>query len=295
MYDVGFIIISHNNSQQSLRLLNTLNKMFNFPPIAWHHDFSKSPFPTSKLSSNVQLVQNYVQTSWGSYSLVEAKLRALALLYRDEGPYYYVTLSGADYPVMNAKSIISDLEASKYDALIRNTLIDYYHLNKEWHKQFYKRYCSIKLLFRRKNKTGLNIVSQVTLFKHPIITSFFTPFSKTVKCWGGEFWYTGTRKSAETIIKHVQEDPLGLVAHYKRVKIPDESIFQTILKNDKTIACSSDNKRYIDWSEQMPHPKTLDITDFNKIKESGAHFARKFDSKKSKQLLDAIDDKLLNL
>lgn len=295
MHDVGFIILTHNNSTQALRLLKTLNCIFNYPPIVWHHDFSKSNFPTKRLSSNVLLVDSYVKTSWGSYSLVEAKLRALSLLYSGKGPDYYITLSGADYPVKDAKGIVCDLKKGQYDAYIRSTLIDYYNLDKEWHKQYYKRYCSTKVLFRRKNKSGLDVVSQVTLLKHPLIARFFTPFNKETKCWGGEFWYTGTRKSAKFIMNHIQEDPLGLVDHYKRVKIPDESIFQTILKNTASLKCSNDNKRYIDWSGGNPHPKTLELCDFNSIQSSGAHFARKFDQNKSLSLINAIDNQLLGI
>lgn len=269
--------------------------MFDYPPIVWHHDFSKSKLPENEFTSNVKFVTDYIRTSWGTFSLVEAKIRALTLLYAQNGPRYYVTLSGADYPIKSAEAILDELDSQGYDAYIRNTLITYHGRDKRWHYQYYDRYCSLKVLFKRKNKAGRKVISQITLLRNPLLTNVFTPFSANVSCWAGEFWYTGTKKTADLIIHHSKADPMKLISHYKNVKIPDESFFQTVLKNNEDIKCSGDNKRYIDWSEGLPHPKTLTIEDFDKIKNSGAHFARKFENGTSETVLNAIDKKVLKI
>lgn len=296
MSNIGFVLLTHGHPEQALRLMNTLNKVYNFPPIAWHHDFSKSEFPVNRCTSNVEFVNPHVKTSWGTYSLVEAKLKALKLLYRSETPSFYSTLSGADYPIKQAHTVLKDLETANCDVHIRHALIDYQHLYKTWHHQYYKRYCSINLLFKRTNKKGFKVVSQLPLIKHPALTQYFTPFNKKIKCWGGEFWYTGSKKSAQFILEHVAEDPYGLVKHYRKVKIPDESLFQTIFKNSDSLICSNDSKRYIDWSAGQPHPKTLTLDDYTKILESNAHFARKFDTSESSIcLLDKVDSLILGI
>ena len=110
MSNIGFVILTHNNPQQALRLLSRLNEMYDYPPIAWHHDFSKTDFPQESLTENVKMVKDFVETSWGTFSLVEAKLRALRLLYSKSSPDYYYTLSGADYPVKSAEEVIQELD-----------------------------------------------------------------------------------------------------------------------------------------------------------------------------------------
>ena len=56
---VGFVLLTHNNPVQVLRLITTLNRLFNYPPIVCHHDFSKSELPTESLTSNVSFVHPY--------------------------------------------------------------------------------------------------------------------------------------------------------------------------------------------------------------------------------------------
>jgi hypothetical protein len=51
---------------------------------------------------------------------------------------------------------------------------------------------------------------------------------------------------------------------------------------------------YIDWNPKRENPTQLNLSDFDQLTKSDALFARKFNEKKSKELLDAIDQKILN-
>lgn len=289
MEQIGFIILTHDNSSQSLTLLSKLNQLYDFPPIAWHHDFSESDFPKSKLTVNVNIVQDYVKTSWGTFSLVEAKLKALKLLYNISSPKYYCTLSGADYPVRAAKDVLQSLDNLEGDVFMRSVRVPIGNFNKPWEKQYYDRYCSLKFLFQRKNKNNIKVVSQITLIRNLLITRFFNPFNKNLQCWGGEFWYTGNATAAQYLLDYVEKDEFGVVEHYKNTKIPDESIFQTIFKNAPKLRCIDNNFRYIDWSEGLSSPKSINSEDIYKIQGTGAHFARKFDSVNSLEAMKLID------
>jgi hypothetical protein len=292
MKQIGFIILTHDNPTQSLTLLSKLNQLYDFPPIAWHHDFSKSTFPESKLTANVTMVKDYVSTAWGTFSIVEAKLKALRLLYSNSSPKYYSTLSGADYPVKALKDVLHSLDSLEGDVFIRSALISFGNFDKPWKSQYYDRYCSLKLLFQRKNKNNVKVISQITLLRNPLITKYFNPFNKSLQCWGGDFWYTGTSTAAKYLLDYVEKDKDGVVEHYKTTKIPDESIFNTIFNNASQLRCINQNFRYIDWSEGLPHPKCIKTEDICKIRESEAHFARKFDSVKSLEAMKLIDANL---
>ena len=82
----------------------------------------------------------------------------------------------------------------------------------------------------------------------------------------------------------------------------DEIIPHSILlsKNspfkDKVI---NDNKRYIDWSNHKKglnngNPNILEENDFEKIINSNADFARKFDMKTNSKIIDMLDNYLDN-
>jgi len=55
----------------------------------------------------------------------------------------------------------------------------------------------------------------------------------------------------------------------------------------------NNNLRYISWGDaKSSSPNTLTIEDYDSISQSDCFFARKFDKKKSKELLNRIKQKL---
>src|SRR4029077_3062334 len=85
--------------------------------------------------------------------------------------------------------------------------------------------------------------------------------------------------------------------YFKYVFIPDESFFQSILSNSPFQAkILSNNLRYADWDNPNPkYPKTLDMSDFEKLKSSPFLFARKLDPSHSRELLNRLDELLAEL
>ena len=80
---IGFVILVNpfNKVEQTERLIRKLNQMFNAPPIACHHDFSKNPAFIADCPSNVRVVQPHVNTKWADFSCIEAAIKALRLLF----------------------------------------------------------------------------------------------------------------------------------------------------------------------------------------------------------------------
>ena len=125
--------------------------MFNYPVIVCHHDFSKCDLSVDTLSKNVFLVRPHIQTEWANFSLVEAPIQALKLMYEvPEPPDWFVLLSGADYPIKTARQILDDLASSSFDAYIQYEQITYKTYkhdlkpNMLWLKNSYQRYCTKK-------------------------------------------------------------------------------------------------------------------------------------------------------
>ncbi len=82
-----------------------------------------------------------------------------------------------------------------------------------------------------------------------------------------------------------------IIASTKYTTIGDEIYMQTFLQN-YGLNFVNDNLRYIDWSDKMPSPKSLDEEDFERVMSSGKLFARKFDKVGSAKLRRMIIDAL---
>lgn len=75
---------------------------------------------------------------------------------------------------------------------------------------------------------------------------------------------------------------------WKRITIPEEFLFQTILKNSNfSSRIKNNNLRYNDWHYRNgSEPAFLDTTDIKKIEGGNYFFARKIDFKISAKLID---------
>ena len=286
---IGFILLTHRNPPQIHRLIDHLNKMFNYPTIVCHHDFSKCDLSVDNLPKNISFVRPHIETAWGYFSIVEATIQAIKLMYESaNSPDWFILLSGSDYPIKTAKEILSDLTSSKYDAHIHHEEIIYkvYKQNVKmsviWQILAYQRYCSYELFsvpFFNNPKVRL---------EHPLLTKPFLPFSEKLRCFGGGQWFSANHRAAEYIIKfHSQKN--ALISHYRSRMFADESYFQTILANAPHLNLKNDDYRYVDWSTEGAHPKTMVMEDLPNLLTSSCHFARKFDIDVDSNILDQLD------
>ena len=105
----------------------------------------------------------------------------------------------------------------------------------------------------------------------------------------GSQWMALSRDAVIYILDFVSGNPRYL-HYFKRVHIPDEFFFQTILYNSRfQSTIKNPNFHYIDWTETKPHPKVLSIHDYLKLISSDLFFARKFDMNSNYLVLDALD------
>ena len=289
---VGFILLTHDKPHQIIRLIGTLNRMFGYPPIACHHDFSKSNLPMDALTRNVSLVHPHLQTNWSKFSVIDATLRALQLMYETQtSPDWFILLSGADYPIKPARQILYDLSSSSYDVHIRHKQINYNAYEEDRQKLGYERYCVVRIPVPFLNRK-LHLTKRPVSLKHPLLTAPFLPFSKTFPCFAGEHWFCAKRKAAEYLIEFHRTRP-ALACHYSKLDpytvTPEESYYHTIFCNAPHLKVSQNTWRYVDWSTEGSHPKTLLVDDLPKLHVSSDHFARKFDVDADVNILNELD------
>ena len=301
---IGFIILVNPNNplEQTSRLIQTLNRMFGYPPIACHQDFGQNSSSIPDLPTNVQIALPHFATSWGQFSCVEAMIKCLSLLYPKTGcgPEWFVYLSGADYPVKSASQILADLQSNKFDGYIEHRLVSKHNLSYPhdlsdsvgwkgnfWLKLCHKRYCSWRLDIHGINRY-LRFSRRTLWLDHPIFTRGRLPFKNNIKCYAGEAWFCANRKCARRILDFY-ENEREVANHYRKTLVPEESYLHTILANDPALKLSQNHLRYVDWSNGGSNPKFLTNNDLPKITRSSAHFARKFDMGLDSYVLDKID------
>lgn len=304
----GFVILSHKSPGQLLRLCETLNHLHDTPPIACHHDFSQAELDQKLFPSNVHFVENWVTTGWGKWSLVEATLRGLRLLYSVADPDYFILLSGADYPIAKASAILEDLEQSGADAFIDAFPVEEslagnvpqgspllahhrepYNLKLE-RNRYIRAQLKIPIIRLRPPQHSSTQERYPRLGRYTMtlpMDSLSSPFDDDYKCYAGSQWFSANRKVARKILNPNSRD-LKLQRYYRSRVNSDESYFQTVICNDNSLSYWDKSFRYLIW--HGAHPIDLGVDQFQDIAESGLHFARKFNPEDP--VLDMIDEHL---
>lgn len=300
---IGFVILSHRAPDQVYRLIDTLGKLYNNPPIVCHHDFGQAPLDRDRFPANVRFVDDWVATGWGTWSVVDAFLRALATLYTDGGPDWFVLLSGADYPVQSSDAVLAELRDSGCDAFIDVHQIDpspavatlvgainpmLRHLDRDeslktkW--QFYlARQFWVPIIRRRPRWRLGRFTIRLPWSQRGVLTADYS-------LWWGEHWFTGNRRVAKTFLEPTPQ-VRALQRHLRWRAFPEEAYYQTVLCNTAGLVLNKSNKRFTEWNGGGAHPMTLGVSDVPAALSSGMHFARKFDE--NSVALDAIDQMLI--
>jgi hypothetical protein len=90
-------------------------------------------------------------------------------------------------------------------------------------------------------------------------------------------------------VRYLDHHP-NLEDEFKNTYCPEEILFQTLIANSPLAdRISGENRRYIDWTYRNGSiPANLDESDFQKIIDSAALFARKIEPEHSASLLERL-------
>lgn len=295
MPSFGFIILSHRAPAQLHRLVRTLDQLYGRPAIACHHDFSQATLDVGSFAENVRFVQPSVRTGWGKWSLVEATLRGLELLYRSADPDFFFLISAADYPAADAGQVLRDLEESRADYWI-----DAFNLREalqgreeehEPHLSHHRSPANIALARERYLRAHAKI--PVVRFRPPAFSTTvqryprlgmrtialpvdapLSPFRTGYDCFVGSQWFTGTRKAARKLMAPSSDD-LRLQRHLRNRVVPDECYVQTVLCNDGSLLGSRRTHRLAFWHGGGAHPAEVEMDDIPVVEDQRPHFVRK--------------------
>jgi Core-2/I-Branching enzyme len=300
---IGFVILSHSELGLLERLVAVLNRTYEEPPIAIHHDFSQSNIDVSRLNGNICFVRPSQATQWSHISVVRAALSALGDLYQKYAPEWFALLSAADYPIMPGKKVVKDLRDGTFDLYMDYQLAEKNPIalcesiksrmgtdEPSWRRMAYDRYVTKTISYPSLSKRLQPIRREIEIRSAFLLRAFAAqPYSPMWKCYAGDHWFTGNRKVAGILLSETSARRKTL-AHLSERFCPEESFYHTLLCNRRDVRICKDNKRYTNWSGQRFHPRVLEMSDLDPILESRCHFARKFSADRPSPILDELDE-----
>lgn len=262
----AYCIMAHGNWEQLQMLINMLDDCRN--DIYLHID-KKSL--TSYNKWGVQLhfshlvLTDSIDVRWSDYSQLLAEMKLFQRVIDSKVEYDRIHLiSGADLPIKSQDFIHSFFRNNPREYIsISNSeefrlRLKYYHLFVRW----------------RRTVWGANILRR-------ILIAIQIPFVNRLKKCPLQFAYGANWCSLTLKATRFLCDNIDKYKHFFTFSTScDEEYKQMILLSNNDFVFSEPVEgclRYVDFSQNLPSPKTLTIDDFDKIKASNCLFARKFD------------------
>ncbi|MCG7601004.1 beta-1,6-N-acetylglucosaminyltransferase [Halomonas sp. McH1-25] len=234
------------------------------------------PFMEEFRGCNIFFVGDRVNVAWGSVTQVDATLSLLRAAVKEKFDYLFL-ISGDDIPAVSNDQIVGCLNRLKGHELIAYQDERFSYVDPLERVKYRYPKCCFK---KEKNplekfKVRLHgLGCRLGLYKN----SFY---KKLPELYKGTSWFTITYDFSCFVLDYVNNNPEYRRA-FQESFCCDEIFFHTILMDSPFRQkvyhndwAYSDSFRYIDWKSGPDYPRTLDESDFKRIKSSAMLFARK--------------------
>jgi hypothetical protein len=246
----------------------------------------------------IRFVKNRLNIRWGSFSIIQCNLQGIKEILKDKLKFdHLVILSGQDFPLMENSKILDFF--SKYVNTSFVHSVSFFdncsHIMDRISKHHFFLPFNKLIVFpysgENKLKKYINIIlAKSKLFEHP------RNFHEYKTIYFGSNWVRLSFKATNFINDYSQNHSLKF---FKLSLNSDEIFYQTILlqasEEDRGLIIN-ENLTFTHWDRpEELYPLPLDLNDFNRLKSSSKLFARKFDSKISKELINKITLEMISL
>jgi len=265
-----------------------------------HHDLTQRPAPALS-ASGARLVPDPVATRWGAWSLCAAVLKLVRAACEDPDWHYFQLLSATCLPIRplaefehhvshSPAQVHLDQVALADDpvALMSHGFRAYAPMDTLAHR-------ALRRLRRwylgpgpgRVDRQGLSFslpppdraarvparlaAAAMRRIAQGSVPGFPHPFGDSLRCHAGSTWWGACRAACESIAQ--QPDDGELLRYCRRMLVPDEFFFQTLLANGGWRIGESNHlvSRFED-----AHPVPIGLADLPVLRASPRFFARKF-------------------
>jgi hypothetical protein len=309
---INYIVVAHERPFQLRRLINRLassNVHFYV-----HIDKKVDIRPFVEALDNINSVHMINEADrevcrWGGVGIVMATLACMRYMIRDQRNGRCVLLSVQDYPIVSNHKIKGFFESNKTKDFIDSCpfpisdWIDggYYRLNQYHYQLGNKKYSTRSLpsiwdpAFYAKLMNHLVLLLKL-LARGKIPYQIFSRRDHSIvkaPC-GGHGWWALNVSTIKAIISFLDQNP-NFLSFFKHVHVPDEIIFQSILKQIVTESEVHPTVTYTNWLAGGSSPKVFAEQDLDELKTVSGEFlfARKFSEEDDSKILDLLDEYLL--
>ncbi|MBR5317137.1 MAG: hypothetical protein IKU39_04515 [Lachnospiraceae bacterium] len=288
MHKHAYLILAHEDTAVLRRLLSLID-----------HERNDIFIHLDKNSKNIRIadVLSYVKKSkvnisrkyrvhWGTNSIALATLEILKKASKGQYNYYHV-ISGADLPIKNKEELWEFFEKHEGKEFIHFGTEQY---QKDISCRYNQYHFFSKQLGRKRDK---KFWVDMETYSLAIQRRLHIDRTKKVsfRFYGGANWVSITNGLAQYIVKNIGKYRRS----FRFTQNSDELVFQTIVMDspykDNLYHPEFDNDyqacvRYIDWNRGAPYVFRRD--DYEELMASTCMFARKFDEKTDKEIIEKI-------
>jgi hypothetical protein len=297
---IAYVVVSHRNPGQVVRLVAALREG-PAAEVLVRHDARRSSLDPSELERlGARPLHDGVDFEWGGWSQLEMLLSCLDQARAQIDPDWLLVLSGQDYPLRPMAEIEAGLAAREHDAMLGHAWeLDTSRLPEPPADEFFLRYAYRHYPAPAATPRLLRAVRPLVYLRElppPLrprlgLRRASLPFGEGFRCFVSADWLTLNRRALRAVLSAARESP-RLMRYYRRVAIPSESFFATVLLNDRSLNVARGNRRFVSFAAPLtPHPATLTSADLDRLLESDCDFARKFDAEVDAEVLDALDER----
>lgn len=280
---IAYIIAAHKNSEQLKLLINKLDYKDN--DLYIHIDLKNEKLfyeidDYTRKYKNIILIKNRINVNWSGFSQVQATINSMKEIVESGINYDYISfISGQDFPIKSNEYISNFLQKNYGKEFMEYRDVDECDLFRLKVYNLFREYKNIRKTYMRVIDNILRRVQKPIIKRNNFIN---------INLFHGSSWFTITHSCMKYILNYLDRNPEYL-KDFKYTLCPDEHFFQMIVLNSKFKEnVKNDNLRYIDWNGCRNSPRTLNITDLDKIEESDKLIARKFDIETDKHIIDLL-------
>lgn len=289
MIKIAYVILAHNNPKQ----LNIfINQMLSYGDCdIYIHIDKKNKQMINKIQTNKHVfVFCEYEIAWGSIEIMKATIFLMKQVLKANIEYTHIYYgSGNDllvkkglyeYLAKNSDKVFMKIQG---ELTPKNRLSDRYLVrwsHKLMVRSDYHPYRFVRIVIHALYKAGINIWPNLKTieFKH---------------IYRGSQWFIAPYNIISYLIKYIENHP-NYVQYWEDSLAPDEFLLHTIIMNSEYADLVEEQLMYINFSNnrvRQNHPTTITMNDIQKIEESSAFCARKFDIKKDNEVINYYIEK----
>lgn len=273
MKKIAVLLLAHKNFDQVNQFIEQFNELLY--DIYVHVD-SKVKVYRKTSKNNVFYLEDVdrVDIRWAHFSMVEAMVNLLRCAHKDIYTHYWF-VSGQDLLLKSSIDIYQEINT----AHLHDSFINFFE--EKFQKKFQYRVINAYPKFMFNHKKIIKIMRK-----------FYTLFTRFLAYYKRKKQYLGSQWSILNyeFVNYLLKDNIynEYEKRFRKTLVPDESFFQTIIKESSETFNYIDHSVYLCWLPRKSNPKILCLEDLESLLQSKHFIARKFDVKIDYHIIDEV-------